>query len=120
MMRRQRHYSDCMDNDSVERSLGSSVRALRVSQRKTQAELAARSSLSESYLSLLETGKRDPVWSTLETISRALQVPISLLVFLAADATELAALGIDVKEKLSAALFSLLQANADAPKSANV
>lgn len=56
MMRRQRHYSDCMDNDSVERSLGSSVRALRVSQRKTQAELAAAANVSQGALKHLEQG----------------------------------------------------------------
>ena len=82
--------------------------------------VAARCSLSESYLSLLETGKRDPAYSTLETISRGLKVPVSMLVFLAADAAELTVLGDDVKEKMSAALFSLLQTSADDPQSTHV
>jgi len=97
--------------------LGHAIRLCRQHKNLTQADLAARCSLSESYLSLLETGKRDPAYSTLESISRGLQVPISMLVFLAADAAELSVLGADVKEKMSTALFSLLQASADGPQS---
>jgi transcriptional regulator with XRE-family HTH domain len=91
--------------------LGQAIKLCRQYKHLTQAELAARCSLSESYLSLLETGKRDPAYSTLEEISRGLQVPVSMLVFLAADAAELDVLGRDVKEKMSAALVSLLQAS---------
>jgi transcriptional regulator with XRE-family HTH domain len=100
--------------------LGQAIKLCRQQKRLTQAELAARCSLSESYLSLLETGKRDPAFSTLETISHGLQVPLSMLVFLAADSAELDVLGDDVKEKLSAALFSLLKASVNDSPSGHV
>jgi transcriptional regulator with XRE-family HTH domain len=100
--------------------LGHAIKLCRQHKHLTQAELAVRCSLSESYLSLLETGKRDPAYSTLEAISRGLKVPVSMLVFLAADAAELTALGDDVKEKMSAALLSLLQASTDDSQSAGV
>jgi transcriptional regulator with XRE-family HTH domain len=100
--------------------LGQAIKLCRQQKRLTQADLAARCSLSESYLSLIETGKRDPAYSTLEDISRGLQVPVSMLVFLAADAAELNVLGNDVKEKMSAALLSLLKASTHDSRSTNV
>jgi transcriptional regulator with XRE-family HTH domain len=45
-----------MDSDGLERDLGANVRALRVSQRKTQAELAAAANVSLGALKHLEQG----------------------------------------------------------------
>jgi transcriptional regulator with XRE-family HTH domain len=61
-------------------------------------------------LSLIESGRRDPTLSTLEVIARGLEIPLSMLVFLAADSDELSAMSPEVKEKLSSAILALLQA----------
>lgn len=45
-----------MDSDDLERHLGRNVRAVRVSQRKTQAQLAAAANVSEGALKHLEQG----------------------------------------------------------------
>lgn len=45
--------------------------------------LAAKAGISASYLSLLETGNRDPSLSTLVSIARVLGTPVSQLILLA-------------------------------------
>lgn len=94
--------------------LGNAIRLCRSRKQLTLAELAERTGLSESYISLLERGARDPTLSSIEAISRGLEVPVSLLVFLGSDASETSSLPTEVREKLSAAIVQLLQAsNAD-------
>jgi transcriptional regulator with XRE-family HTH domain len=51
----------------------------------TQKELADRSGLDRSYLSLIESSKRKPTIETLQTISEALEVPFHLLTLLAVE-----------------------------------
>jgi transcriptional regulator with XRE-family HTH domain len=75
----------------------------------TQTELAKRSGVSLAYISLIEHGKRDPTISVLEQISRGLEVPLNILVFLAADKSELSGLSDEVREKLSRAALELLK-----------
>ena len=95
-------------------NLGNAIRLCRSRKQLTLAELGKRSGLSESYISLLERGDRDPTLSSIESISRGLEVPVSLLVFLGSDASETSSLPVEVREKLSAAIVQLLQAsNAD-------
>lgn len=97
-------------------NIGAAIKLCRVQKSLTQAELAARAQLSESYVSLLEKNRRDPTFSALESIASALAIPVSLLVFLAADSSEFDILGTDVKDKLSAAVVNLLKATANEPQ----
>jgi len=46
----------------------------------SQQKLANRTGLTRNYLSLVESGKREPSISTLNKISRELNIPTSLLV----------------------------------------
>lgn len=96
-------------------NLGNAIRLCRSRKKLTLAELADRTDLSESYLSLLERGERkDPKLSSVEAIARGLEVPVSLLMFLGSDASETSSLPVEVREKLSTAIVQLLQAtNAD-------
>jgi transcriptional regulator with XRE-family HTH domain len=96
--------------------LGAAIKLCRVQKSLTQAELAQRARLSESYVSLLEKNRRDPTFSALEAIAGALEIPASLLIFLAADSSEFDVLGQDVKDKLSAAVINLLKATANEPQ----
>ena len=94
--------------------LGNAIRLCRSRKQLTLAALSDRTGLSESYLSLLERGARDPTLSSIESISRGLEVPVSLLVFLGSDAAETSSLPAEVREKLSTAIVQLLQTtNAD-------
>lgn len=51
----------------------------------TQKELADRSGLDRSYLSLIEGGRRKPTVETLQTISDSLGIPFHLLTLLATE-----------------------------------
>ncbi len=75
----------------------------------SQRDLAASSNVSLSYLSMIENNKREPGLATLQQIADGLQVPLTLLVFFAADADELKELDDSVREKLSAAVLALMQ-----------
>jgi XRE family transcriptional regulator, master regulator for biofilm formation len=51
----------------------------------SQGELADRAGLDRSYLSLIESDKRKPTTETLESISKALELPFPLLTLLAVE-----------------------------------
>jgi transcriptional regulator with XRE-family HTH domain len=100
--------------------LGKAIRTCRSQKGLKLADLSKRANLSESYISLLERGERDPSLSSIEAIARALEVPVSLLVFLGSDAAETSSLPAEVREKLSAAIVQLLQASNEDPQRALV
>ncbi len=89
--------------------LGNAIRFCRTQKGMTQRELAQRAGLSASYISLLEQNKRDPVFSTIETLAAQLSVPTSILLFLAADRAELSALDRELAEKLSFAALQVIR-----------
>lgn len=76
-----------------------------------QAELAERARMSVSYLSLLERGKRDPSFSTIECIAAALNIPVSILVFLAADKEEIGSFSSELAGTLSLTALRLIRAS---------
>jgi transcriptional regulator with XRE-family HTH domain len=88
--------------------IGSAIQLCRTKRKLSQTELANRADLSVSYLSLLERSKRDPPLSTIQRIAGALNVPIEILFFLAADRGELAGLNEDLAGKLAIAALDLL------------
>lgn len=89
-------------------NLGKAIKLCRTQRGLNQSELANIAGISVSYLSLLERGKRDPTISTTEGIANALKVPLSILVFLAANNTEKSELGSELCEKLSYVALSLI------------
>lgn len=56
------------------RALGERIRDQRNAARLTQQELAHRLGVSVAYVSLIERGRRNPPYTTVLTIARALQV----------------------------------------------
>lgn len=91
-------------------NIGYAIKLCRQQRKLTQSELADRAGVSISYLSLLERGERsDPGLSSLKKIAKGLDIPMTLLLFLAADDTELADFSPDLKEKLSAAALDLMR-----------
>jgi len=84
-------------------NLGKAIKVCRQAKKLTQSQLAKKAKISISYLSLLERGMRDPNISILKSISKALNIPFAVLIFVAADKNDLPELG----EKLSNKLIKL-------------
>lgn len=93
-------------------NLGRAIKFCRQQKDLSIPALASKAELSPSYISLLERNERDPPFSTLQRISNALEVPLSVLVFVGTDPSELGPLSQDVAEKLAAATLNLLRAGA--------
>lgn len=100
--------------------IGRAIRFCRQQKGLTQPQLAERAELSASYLSVLEKGKRDPSLSSLQGIARGLGVPLSVLMFVAAEPSDVETLSPDLQEKLAAATMKLLAASRDDRQSALV
>ena len=69
--------------------IGSAIRRCRENRGISQKQLAEISDVSVSHLCLIEKSKREASLSTLECLSKGLQVPLSVLVLLAANKKEL-------------------------------
>lgn len=82
-------------------NLGRAIKLCRTQRNLNQSDLAERADISVSYLSLLERGKRDPNFSTIQNIASALNVPFNILAFLAADENDLTGMSPELIEKLS-------------------
>jgi transcriptional regulator with XRE-family HTH domain len=76
-------------------SIADHVRAARARAGYTLDQLAARAGVSKGYLSRLESGERQPSLATLLTLSRVLDVPMSILLGEGRGATPLAIHGPD-------------------------
>lgn len=89
-------------------NLGTTIRICRQQRGLSQSALAQASGVSVSHLSLLEHDKREPSLQTIEAIARVLEIPIGILLFLAAkadDVSELTAVQID---QLTQSIYGLL------------
>lgn len=94
-------------------NLGRAIKLCRTQRALTQSELADKVGISTSYLSLLEQNKRDPSISIIEKLAETLNVPFSVLMFLAADKSELSGLDKELVEKLSYIALELINENSD-------
>lgn len=93
-------------------NIGKAIKLCRTQKNMKQSELAELAQISVSYLSLLEQGKRDPSFSMIQNIALALNVPVSILVFLSAEQHELAGISAELAEKLSFTALQLIGASA--------
>lgn len=89
--------------------LGKAIKICREQKGLTRSDLANMSDLSVSYISLLENNKRDPILSKVERIAQALGVPMSVLLFLAADKSEFETINSELAEKLSLLTLKLIE-----------
>ena len=90
-------------------NLGKAIKLCRIQRGLSQTDLAKIASISVSYLSLLERGKRDPTFSTVKDISIALDIPLVILIFLAATDVEMSEIAFEVREKLSFVAITMLK-----------
>lgn len=65
------------------------IRMLRSVRKISQKELAKKTKLDPSYISLLESGNRSPSMKNLEKIAAALEVPPHLMVLLSSNQSHL-------------------------------
>ena len=89
-------------------NLAKAIKMCRMKRGYTQAELARLSDVSVSHLSLLETNKRDPSLSVINSISDALRIPASVLLFLASQHEEILELNEKQIEELSRNIMGIM------------
>ena len=66
-------------------NIGNAIKKLRQEKGLKQIDFAEKCGLSQSYLSLIEKGKKEPTLGLLKQISSSLSIPLPILVFLALD-----------------------------------
>lgn len=88
--------------------IGKTIKMCRTLKNMNQNKLAERAKISDSYLSLIEQDKRDPNLSVIENIADALDIPISILIFLAAEKDDLKGISDTLAEKLSHTALKLI------------
>jgi transcriptional regulator with XRE-family HTH domain len=84
------------------------IRIIRTARDLSQKDLAVRTGLAPSYISLIEAGRRTPTESTLKTIADKLQVPKYLLLLLASDPDDLKGISSEQAENLGQQLLGIL------------
>jgi len=89
-------------------NLGNIIRVCRKKQGYTQAELAKLAGISVSHLCLLEKNKRDPSLSAINSISKALKIPVSVLILLASQDNEIKELSEDQIQNLSQSIIGVM------------
>jgi len=70
--------------------IGSAIKNLRKQKGFKQTEFADKCGLSQSYLSSIEKGRKEPTLSILKQIANTLSIPTPVLVFFAIDQEDIA------------------------------
>lgn len=89
-------------------NVGQAIKLCRTQRGISQTDLAQQAECSVSYLSMLENNKRDPTLSTLENIADALGIPVSIIFFLAAEASDLKGIDKNLQGELARTALDLL------------
>ena len=89
-------------------NLGKIIKSCRVSKGLTQSQLSELTDISVSHICLMEKNKREPTLSKLESIAQALNMPLSVLVFLASQNNEVDEFNKEQIEELSKNLMGLM------------
>jgi transcriptional regulator with XRE-family HTH domain len=90
-------------------NIAHALKVCRTAKKLTLGELAGRTKLSQSYLSMIESGNREPTLTTVTKIADALGVPTPIILFLAAEKDELQGLDSDTSSRLSEAALSVMR-----------
>ncbi|HEV7427836.1 MAG TPA: helix-turn-helix transcriptional regulator [Thermoanaerobaculia bacterium] len=61
------------------------IKTCRLARRMSQSELAERTNLSAAYISLIESGKKQPTIPTLDAIAEAFELSLDVLMLTAID-----------------------------------
>ena len=90
--------------------IGHSLKLCRSAKKLSLESLAERAGLSQSYISMIESGKREPTISSIEKLAKALGVPTPIILFLAAEKDELTGLDAETSHRLSVAALNVMRA----------
>jgi transcriptional regulator with XRE-family HTH domain len=91
-------------------NIGHALKLTRSAKKLSLEALSERADLSQSYLSMIESGKREPTLSSVQKIANALGIPTPILLFLAADKSELEGIDAETSQRLSAAVMDVMRA----------
>jgi len=97
-------------------NISKALKLCRTQKGLTMTALAEKANLSISYLSLLEQGKRDPNLSAVNDICSALEIPVSIFIFLASDMDELDGVSSELSKLLSHTALKLMEEHHDDSK----
>jgi len=70
-------------------NIGTVIKSLRKKQGLKQIELASKCELSQSYLSSIEKGTKEPTLGVLKDIANALSMPLPILIFYSLDVNDI-------------------------------
>ena len=87
---------------------GKAVRIARAATNLQQKEVAKRSKLDSSYVSLIESGKRTPSKEAIESLSEAFQIPQQLFELLASEPDDINTVQPAQMDELARELLNLL------------
>ena len=90
-------------------NIGHALKLTRSAKKLSLELLAERANLSQSYLSMIESGKREPTLSSVQKIANALGIPTPILLFLAAEKGELEGMDLETSQRLSAAVMDVMR-----------
>jgi len=90
--------------------IGEAIRIARTRRGIRQGELAKRAGVSQSLVSMIENGHRDPTTELVERLCQAMEVPIQLVLLLACEPDEGREEYRPALEKLGLAMIELLAA----------
>ena len=62
-------------------NLGSTIRSYRANKKMTQVQLAKKLDIEPTYLSAIETGKKDPSFGLIKKISKVFKTPIEIILW---------------------------------------
>jgi transcriptional regulator with XRE-family HTH domain len=71
-------------------NIGNAIKDLRKQKGLKQTDFADQCGLSQSYLSSIEKGRKEPTLSILKQIANALSIPMPVLVFFSLDHEDIA------------------------------
>jgi transcriptional regulator with XRE-family HTH domain len=88
-------------------NIGRAIRFARAARGLSQQDLASRVAISPSYLSLLESGKKDPSLAMIRAIAKGLRISEDVFILTAIDFESIRAADVDVMSALSEQLLSM-------------
>lgn len=88
---------------------GSTIRQLRKKKGLNQQFLADRIGVTQTYLSLLESDRKTPSINLINSLSRELKIPPSILAYLTLDKGEISKNKHDAFEKINPLIEDLIQ-----------
>ncbi|MCB0060450.1 MAG: helix-turn-helix transcriptional regulator [Gammaproteobacteria bacterium] len=91
-------------------NIGHALKICRSAKNLSLESVATGAGFSRSYLSMIESGRREPTLSAMEKIAAALNVPLPIILFIAADSEEIEGLDSETIQRLSSAALAVMRA----------